>query len=68
MNGDVGVTMEGRDVYLRTTDKRGTVSHSHHRVWHRDRFILMHTVATEKEGGTVLVVDKATHDKATRGN
>lgn len=35
----IDTSLQGRDVYMRSTDEKGLVTHSQHRVWDADRFI-----------------------------
>jgi len=35
----IDTSMQGRDIYVRSTDENGAVTHSHHRVWDVGRFM-----------------------------
>jgi hypothetical protein len=62
-------SMEGRDIYLRVTTKKGKSTVTHHRVWDADRFVesqrQLHSDPKKKEDDrcTVEVATKADYQK-----
>lgn len=61
----IDTSLQGRDIYVRTTDAEGNVSHTEHRVWDVGLFMNAREVdaqrANAKTGG-----DKARCEQITR--
>jgi hypothetical protein len=59
--------MLGRDIFLRATDEKGSVTYSHHRVWDVGLFMAARereaADLNAKKGSTKAGVAQITHDK-----
>ena len=57
-------TIESNSVYLRSTDKKGGVSITHHRAWNTEAFLDSVSKAAVKEGGNVVVITEHQYREA----